>query len=301
MRKPTLSGARRRPTAAVGTPRLVLDLTCDHRLVPARSRCACGGRLRPAAWRQMRRCAAIVAGPSAATVGTAPTGRPSCRRRASGPRHQGRPSPSATSSSLTPRRQPCPTYLGQTLARRGDRHQRCGPSLLGDRPVQRPPCRPSSRGPGTQAPPGVRRTHRQTPVAAALPDHVTYVVSKGPISVPDVVGDEATTVTATLLAAELTVGQVTQVFHAGDPVGYVISQAPVAAPPCPGRGAVRREQGSGQVPDIVGGRGSPVPTRLTASLDRRPDHQASTRRPVCTSSPPGRGQRRGPGPAVASS
>ena len=46
--------------------------------------------------------------------------------------------------------------------------------------------------------------------------------------------DEATTVSATLLAAELTVGQVTQVFHAGVPVGYVISQTPAHSGPLVG-------------------------------------------------------------------
>ena len=96
---------------------------------------------------------------------------------------------------------------------------------------------------------------------------VAYVVSKGPISVPDLVGDEATTVSATLLAAELTVGQVTQVFHAGVPVGYVISQTPVAGTPVGPGSAVAYVVSKGpiSVPDLVGDEATTVSATLLAA------------------------------------
>ena len=110
----------------------------------------------------------------------------------------------------------------------------------------------------------------QTPVAGTPVgpgSAVAYVVSKGPISVPDLVGDEATTVSATLLAAELTVGQVTQVFHAGVPVGYVISQTPVAGTPVGPGSAVAYVVSKGpiSVPDLVGDEATTVSATLLAA------------------------------------
>ena len=130
----------------------------------------------------------------------------------------------------------------------------------------------------------------QTPAAGTsvpLGSSVSLTLSKGPapITVPHLVGQQQAAATASLVAASLAVGTVTETNSPTVPQGTVMGQSPAAGTPVPSGSAVNLLVSAGPVmvvvPDVVGALKDPAMAAvLAATLSVRVTYAASATMPV---------------------